>query len=192
MIIKGNTVGTTTPRSNWNQNNPNKADYVIGKEVVDAAIANAQNVADNAQAAAANAQTAADNAQTAAQTAADNALPKAGGDMTGGIAMGGNKVTGLGAPADSADAATKQYVDDQKAVSTTATLSASGWSGNTQTVSVASVTASNNILVTAAPASFVAWSEAVVYCSSQGDGTLTFTCEEVPAVNLTANILILK
>ena len=188
MIIKGNTVGTTTPRSNWNQNDPKKADYIIGKETVDNAIANAQNSADNAQTAADNAQAAAGNAQATA----DNALPKAGGDMTGSIAMGGNKVTGLGAPADSADAATKQYVDDQKAVSTTATLSASGWSGNTQTVSVASVTASNNILVTAAPASFVAWSEAVVYCSSQGDGTLTFTCEEVPAVNLTANILILK
>ena len=188
MIIKGNTVGTTTPRSNWNQTDPKKADYVIGKETVDNAIANAQNVADNAQ-------TAADNAQAAAnlaQATANNALSTGGGTMRGNISMGSNRILHVANPQVSTDAVNKEYVDGQKAVSTTATLSASGWSGNSQTVSVASVTASNNILVTAAPASFVAWSEAVVYCSSQGDGTLTFTCEEVPAVNLTANILILK
>ena len=76
MIIRGNTVGTTTPRSNWNQNDPTKADYVIGHEAVDAAIAAAQETANNGVTAAGNAQTAADNAQTAAdnaQTAAENA-----------------------------------------------------------------------------------------------------------------------
>jgi hypothetical protein len=38
-------------------------------------------------------------------------LALAGGNMTGAIAMGTNKITGLGTPTDSADAATKAYVD---------------------------------------------------------------------------------
>ncbi|MBI2869387.1 MAG: hypothetical protein HYX96_06145 [Chloroflexi bacterium] len=40
-------------------------------------------------------------------------LPLTGGTMTGAIAMGSSKITGLGAPAVDADAATKKYADDQ-------------------------------------------------------------------------------
>lgn len=47
MKIKGNTVGTTMPRANWNQTDPKKADYVVGKDAVDAAIKKAQDTADN-------------------------------------------------------------------------------------------------------------------------------------------------
>ncbi|CAB4137919.1 Bacteriophage lambda, Stf, side tail fibre-repeat-2 [uncultured Caudovirales phage] len=50
------------------------------------------------------------NAATA-QSTADAALPKAGGTMTGAIAMGNNKITGLGTPTADGDAATKLYVD---------------------------------------------------------------------------------
>lgn len=50
------------------------------------------------------------------------ALPSGGGTMTGPIAMGGNKVTGLGTPTANTDAVTKAYADAIKAVpaSTTA------------------------------------------------------------------------
>ena len=48
---------------------------------------------------------------TATQSALDTKLNLSGGTMTGDIAMGGNKVTGLGAPANNGDAATKEYVD---------------------------------------------------------------------------------
>lgn len=48
---------------------------------------------------------------TAQQAALDNKLNLSGGTMSGDIAMGGNRVTGLGAPTNSNDAATKDYVD---------------------------------------------------------------------------------
>ncbi len=76
-------------------------------------------------------------------------------------------------------------------VSRTATLSTGGWSSNKQTVSVTGVTANSILTVTYAPASHDAWLDAGVYCSVQGAGTLTFTCESVPSAALTANIVIL-
>ena len=49
---------------------------------------------------------------TAAQgTLAANALPKAGGTMSGAIAMGTSKITGAGDPTAAQDVATKAYVD---------------------------------------------------------------------------------
>jgi hypothetical protein len=43
--------------------------------------------------------------------ALDSYLPKSGGTMTGAIAMGAQKITNLGAPTATTDAATKAYVD---------------------------------------------------------------------------------
>lgn len=74
----------------------------------------------------------------------------------------------------------------------TASLSASGWSSNQQTVSVSGVTASNTVIVTAAPASYEHYNECAVRCSAQGAGTLTFTCTDKPTSALTANVLILE
>jgi len=45
------------------------------------------------------------------QTSLDAKVAKAGDTMSGNLAMDGNKVTGLGAPSASGDAATKDYVD---------------------------------------------------------------------------------
>ena len=85
MRIGGNIVGNLAPRTNWEQTDPNKADYLKGRDALEMLIQNtcenakseAMGAADNAQTAADNAQTAADNAQTAAddaKTAAENAL----------------------------------------------------------------------------------------------------------------------
>ena len=46
-----------------------------------------------------------------AQTTANAALPKAGGTMSDAIAMGTNKITGMGNPTANQDAATKAYTD---------------------------------------------------------------------------------
>lgn len=45
MIIKGNTVGTTMPRTDWNQTDPQKADYLKGREDLTATIKKAQSTA---------------------------------------------------------------------------------------------------------------------------------------------------
>lgn len=54
--------------------------------------------------------------QTQVDTLVNAKLSLSGGTMTGAIAMGGNKVTGLGAPTNSGDAATKTYVDTADAL----------------------------------------------------------------------------
>ena len=50
---------------------------------------------------------------TGLATSIGNKLPLAGGTLTGALAMGTNKITGLGTPTADTDAATKKYVDDQ-------------------------------------------------------------------------------
>ena len=78
-------------------------------------------------------------------------------------------------------------------VGVSVTLTAAGWEADakTQTVSVAGVTDTANIIITAAPDSYMAYAEAVVRCTAQGAGTLTFACEAVPTVDVAANVLIL-
>lgn len=67
------------------------------------------------------------------------------------------------------------------------TLPSSGWSGNAQTVSATGVTTTNTVTTGPAPSSMNAAMQAGVYCSAQGQGTLTFTCSSVPSSSLTYN-----
>ena len=84
-------------------------------------------------------------------------------------------------------------VDYQLPIKTaTVTLSTSGWSANAQTASVADVAADSIVVVAPAPASRKAYIEADVYCASQGNGTLTFRCEDVPSAALTVNVQIIN
>lgn len=50
----------------------------------------------------------------AVQQVADGALQRSGGTMTGGLNMGGNRISGVGAPQDANDVATKAYVDSMQ------------------------------------------------------------------------------
>lgn len=80
-------------------NDPSTAQTVWGAK-------NAAKAADDKAAAAAS-------AAQRAQATADAALPKAGGTMTGNIAMSNNSITGLAAPTADGDAVNKKYVDDE-------------------------------------------------------------------------------
>lgn len=98
-----------------------KTDFEDFEETNTAAIAEAKQAGINAGTAANAAAQAAAAADTKAQQGiadaatakgvADAALPKAGGTMSGAIAMGNNAITGLKDPAAAQDAATKNYVD---------------------------------------------------------------------------------
>lgn len=94
MIIKGNTVGTIMPRTNYNQTDPSKLDYLDGKVALDAKINAAQKAGDDAA------------------VAAGKALQKAGGTMTGDLNMGNNRITGLPEPAQDSDIVTKKYMEN--------------------------------------------------------------------------------
>ena len=70
------------------------------------------------------------------------------------------------------------------------TLTAAGWSGTTQTVTVSGVTADNMVIVTYAPGSREAWTDADIYCSAQAANALVFTCSDTPTTDVTANVAI--
>lgn len=97
-----------------------------------------------------------------------------------------------GMAADSA--AVREYVDG-KWVSVTVSLTVAGWSNNQQTVAVANVTADSaatSVIVAPAPAAdnYAAYNDSGVRCTAQGAGTLTFSCDSVPASALTVNVLV--
>lgn len=75
---------------------------------------------------------------------------------------------------------------------TTATLTTSGWSSNSQTVTVTGVLADSSKqaidVVPANKASADAWAAAGVWCTGQGANSLTFTCESVPTAAISLNI----
>ena len=125
-------------------------------------------------------------------------LPKSGGQMTGAIAMGGNRLTGLGAPTDAGDASTKGYVDGKHFLATVS-IPAAGWAGDaapyTQTVAVP------GMLETDTPHYGVVYSGTAEEKTAQKEGfslvddldtaagSVTFTCfEEKPEVDLTVQL----
>ena len=200
MIIKGPTVGTPMPRTNYEQTDPAKADYLKGKTVLDKKIQDAQTAADNAQTAADNAQTAADNAQTAAdnaqtaadnaQTAADNALPLAGGTMAGPL--------NVQEPTEDAHAVPKKYVDE-KVKTFNIVLTVNDWEGDKAPYK--QIIGIEGILGTDRPyygpvysedtTTMLAEKEAFGYVDDldTADGSVTFTCfEDKPETNVTVQM----
>lgn len=117
------------------------------------------------------------------------------GDVTFkyGADFDGSKITSVGTPVNGSDGANKAYVDSKAPTSVTITLTTSGWSSNTQTVTVSGVVASETAqLITPTPAiaSQSAYYEAGIMCTNQGTNSLTFTCQTVPTSNLTVYVVI--
>ncbi|MDR2515663.1 MAG: hypothetical protein LBD02_10760 [Christensenellaceae bacterium] len=78
------------------------------------------------------------------------------------------------------------------ALSRTAILTAAGWSDGAQTVSVAGVAATGqNIAVApAGKADMEAWAASGLWCTGAGQGTITFTCDEAPTLDVNVAIAI--
>lgn len=96
--------------------------------------------------------------------------------------------------ADAKKAGTEAMTEAQKKtekIEKNVTLLASGWTDNTQTVEVEGVTSENSVIVCTNPANATEYTESVVRCSDQNENSLTFTCDEVPAIDLLVNVLIL-
>ncbi len=112
--------------------------------------------------------------------------------------LGGNEgdelviLGNIAMPTANSDAANKGYVDKiAKPLMRTVTLSASGWGENTQTITVPGVLAAEGtqrIIPIPASGSQAAYIEAGIKCTRQGANSLTFTCDTVPAANLTVYV----
>lgn len=117
------------------------------------------------------------------------------GDITFkyGADFDGSKITSVGTPVNGSDGANKSYVDSKSPTPVPVTLTTSGWSSNTQTVTVSGVSASETAqLITPTPAiaSQSAYYEAGIMCTGQAANSLTFTCQTVPTSNLTVYVVI--
>lgn len=76
----------------------------------------------------------------------------------------------------------------------TVTLPAASWDSDnkTITVNVTGVTANNAVTWSPVVASIDTAAAAKVYCSAQGNGTLTFICETIPYYDLNINVVVLS
>ena len=133
----------------------------------------------------------------AAKVTADAALPASGGNMTGPVDMNGNYITGLSAPEDAADAATKGYVDSKRFFGEIV-LTADGWSDAApykQTVDLVGIneddTPHYGVIYSGILQTDIARKEAFAKVDDMDayDGYMVFTCfEEKPQVDIPVQI----
>lgn len=179
MKLMGNVAGVTVPRPDWAQTDPGRADFIRNKPDVEAVRA-----------------LAAEGKQLAQQR-----LLRSGDTMTGELGMSGNRVTGLGEPVDSGDAATRAYVDGKR-LTFTGALMAGLWSDSApyvQSLVISDIIDTDMPHVTPAYSSDVAtaivqkedWVK-VSHAETEA-GLITFTCfEEKPTVDITVQIEVMR
>lgn len=131
-----------------------------------------------------------------------DALMRSGGEMNGNIVMNGHTVYGLQEPINSADAATKGYVDGKRAVFT-ATIP-TNWTGSAepyaQTISVPGILATDTPHImplytepdySVILAQMEGWSN--IISAFSGDGTIAFYCRpDKPTVAIPIQIEVMR
>lgn len=113
------------------------------------------------------------------------------------LQLSGGEITGPvyteEAPISDYQLVNKGYVDSKAPTYNSFTLTTSGWSSNTQTVTVPGVSASETAqLITPVPKNTAqsAYYEAGIMCTGQAKNSLTFTCQTVPTRNLIVYVVI--
>lgn len=76
-------------------------------------------------------------------------------------------------------------------VNTTVTLTAAGWSGGSQTVTVTGMTATGIALVSPDPTDQSAYTSAGIICTAQAADSLTFTCSTTPTGDIDVVVVML-
>ncbi len=87
----------------------------------------------------------------------------------------------------------KNYVDGTVPYAVPVTLTAGGWTGNAQTVTVSGISADESAqLIQPVPylSSRAAYNAAGIEATAQGANSLTFTCTTVPSVSLSVYVVI--
>lgn len=77
------------------------------------------------------------------------------------------------------------------ATADTCSLTVAGWSSNTQTVSLTGMAADRIAIIGPVVNSIDVCKTNAVYCSAQGNGTLTFKCQTTPSVAITMNVIMI-
>lgn len=77
------------------------------------------------------------------------------------------------------------------AIADTCSLTVAGWSSNTQTVSLTGMAADRIAIIGPVVNSIDVCKTNAVYCSAQGNGTLTFKCQTTPSVAITMNVIMI-
>lgn len=101
------------------------------------------------------------------------------------------KVTGIAEPESENDATNKAYVDSKAPKYRTVTLTAAGWSANTQTATVQGVeTSGQSVRISPATKTDADnWVAAGVWCSEPKTANqLVFTCDTAPTENININV----
>ena len=76
-------------------------------------------------------------------------------------------------------------------VNSTITLTAAGWSSNTQTVTVTGMTATGVVLVSPDPTDQADYTSAGIICTAQATDSLTFTATSTPSADIDVNVVML-
>jgi len=81
---------------------------------------------------------------------------------------------------------------DERIIGVEGTLDKDDWSSNSQTITIEGVTADNLVIVSPAPGHIAGYSNAGIYCVSQGTDSLTFNCSQVPEADIIVSVIVLK